>query len=135
MKRKEFCISLLLSVFLVIGTCAGSNAAKVLPEKCGDCHSDSQEYKDWQISDHAEALKTLLKDPNASQSCLKCHSANYKTTQSNPWASRSDLPTLEAVSDAVSCSACHRHDSGIESNLIMSAGELCMGCHILFCGG
>ena len=135
MKRKKFCISLMLSAFLVIGIYAGSNPEKVPSEKCGDCHSDLQVYEDWQSSDHAKSLKTLLKDPNASQSCLKCHSANYKLVQPSPWMSRKDLPTLETVTDSVSCSACHRHDSGVKSNLIMSTDKLCTTCHILFCGG
>ena len=135
MNKKKFCISLLFAAFLVIGICAGSSPAKVPPEKCGDCHSDSQVYKDWQSSGHAKSLKTLLKDPNSSQSCLKCHSANYKIAQSNPWASREDLPKPETASDPVSCSACHRHDSGIKGNLIMPVDKLCIGCHILFCGG
>ena len=133
MKRKRLFISLLIVVFLAIVICAGSNSAKVPSEKCGDCHSDSQIYKDWQISDHAMSLKTLLKESGVYQSCLKCHSASYK--RSNPWVSRKDLPTPRTASDPVSCSACHRHDSGIESNLIMTADKLCTTCHILFCGG
>jgi predicted CXXCH cytochrome family protein len=81
------------------------------------------------------SLKTLLKDSGAYQSCLKCHSASYKTVQSNPWESRKDLPTPKTASDPVSCSACHRHDSGIEGNLLVTADKMCTTCHILFCGG
>lgn len=135
MKRKKFCISLLLSAFLVLGIYAGSNSEKAPSEKCGECHSDSQEYEDWQSSDHAKSLKTLLKAPNASQSCLKCHSADYRLAQPSPWMSREDLPTLETAKDPLSCSACHRHDSGIKNYLVMPADKLCTTCHVLFCGG
>jgi len=135
METKKLAISLMLSVSLVIGICAGSAPDREPSEKCASCHSDSLAFKEWQGSDHANSLKTLLKDPNARDNCLRCHSADYKRVQVNPWMSTSNLPTLERVSNPVSCSACHRHDSGIESNLIMPADKLCTTCHVLFCGG
>jgi nitrate/TMAO reductase-like tetraheme cytochrome c subunit len=135
MEGKRRTISFLLLAYLVIGICAGSTPDKEPPEKCGSCHSDSLVFKEWQNSGHATSLRTLLEDKNAGRNCLRCHSADYKRVQLNPWASTSDLPTLKTASNSVSCSACHRHDSGIESNLIMPADKLCTTCHILFCGG
>ena len=134
MKRAELTILLLLAL-VVTGICAGSKPDKEPAEKCASCHSDSQDFKEWQTSGHANSLKTLLEDTNASRNCLRCHSADYKRAQLNPWASMSNLPTLETATNAVSCSACHRHDTGIESNLIMPADKLCTTCHIRFCGG
>ena len=135
METRRFNISFLLLAYLVTGICAGSAFGKEPSEKCADCHSDSLVYKEWQGSGHANSLKTLLKDTNAGRDCLRCHSVDYKRVQLNPWMSISNLPTLETASNAVSCSSCHRHDSGMESNLIMPAARLCTTCHVLFCGG
>jgi len=127
---KKLTIPFLLIAFLTVSVCAGSQ-----PEKCGKCHSDSLIYKEWQTSGHAKALKTLLKAPNARQSCLKCHSADYRRAKANPWLSGKDLPTIKSVSDAVSCSVCHKHEGEKKSSLLMPVEKLCADCHVLFCGG
>jgi predicted CXXCH cytochrome family protein len=135
METRKLTILSLILAYLVVGICAGSTSDKKSSEKCGDCHSDSLVFKEWQDSGHANSLKTLLKDPNAGQNCLKCHSSDYQRVQVNPWMSTRNLPTLKTATDPVSCSSCHRHDSGIESNLIMPQDKLCTTCHVLFCGG
>ena len=135
MEGRKHIISLLILVYLVIGICAGSAPGKEPSEKCANCHSDSLVFKEWQGSGHANSLKTLLKDPNASGNCLRCHSADYKNVQLNPWMSTNDRPTLKTASSPVSCSSCHRHGSGMESNLIMPVDKLCSTCHVIFCGG
>jgi predicted CXXCH cytochrome family protein len=132
---RKAAIFLLLSASLVTGICASSTPDKEAPEKCADCHSASPAFKEWQNSGHASSLKTLLKDPGAAGSCLRCHSADYKSVRLNPWIDPGDLPTPQTASNPVSCSACHRHDSGIKSNLIMPADKLCVSCHVRFCGG
>lgn len=126
---------LLLLICFTIVICTGSTPKKEPPEKCASCHADSLAFKEWKKSDHANSLKKLTKDPNALQSCLKCHSSDYNRVQLNPWMATSDLPTLQTASNPVSCSSCHKHDSGIEDNLIISADKSCAACHIRFCGG
>ncbi len=124
----------LLSVVLIIG-CAGFAAReKLSPENCASCHSDSLVFKEWQDSGHANSLKTLLEDPNASSKCLKCHSADYKHAKRHFWIFI-DPPLPENANDPVSCSICHKHDSGIENNLIVSADKICLDCHVMLCGG
>jgi hypothetical protein len=130
MRQRKFAIPIFLMFFLVAVVYAEST-----PEKCADCHSDSVAFKQWQKSGHANSLKTLLKDQNAGRSCLKCHSADYKSIQTNPWMSTRDLPAPKTASNAVACSACHRHDTGMESNLLMPAEKLCTTCHVRACGG
>lgn len=130
MDERKLIISLLLVAFLAAGVCAGAQS-----EKCGKCHSDSPAYKEWQKSGHANAIKTLLKADNASQSCLKCHSSDYERARLNPWLSRKDLPTLKTAKDAVSCSLCHKHKNEVEAILTKPVEELCITCHVLFCGG
>ena len=129
---KYIILSLILA-FLAAGVYAASG--KLPPEKCASCHSESLAFRQWQKSGHARSLKILLEDSTASASCLRCHSADYKSSQTNPWMSRSDLPTLQTATNAVSCSACHKHDSGFQDNLIMPVEKLCTKCHVLFCGG
>ncbi len=130
MNAKKIIVSFLLVLPLAVGVCSGAQA-----EKCGKCHSDSPVYKEWQTSRHANAIKTLLKAGNASQSCLKCHSSDYELARLNPWLSRKDLPTLKTAKDAVSCSSCHKHKSKEEATLIKPVEKLCITCHVLFCGG
>ena len=134
-KRKFGILLFFVSVALAIGICANSTAKKEPPEKCANCHSDSPAFKEWQKSAHVNALKTFLKEPDANKSCLKCHSATYQRFNSNPWLSLNELPEPGDASDPVSCSACHQHKSGLEDNLIMPADEMCISCHILYCGG
>ena len=134
-RERRLTILLLLLAFFAVGTCMGSTAVGKTSEKCADCHSDSVAFREWQQSSHVSSIKTLLTAPDAGKGCLRCHSADYERIQSNPWMSLNDLPTPKAASDPVSCSACHRHDSGIKDNLIMPAEKLCTTCHILYCGG
>ena len=134
MKLKKYIVFFLLFVFLTLSICAGSQAAKFPQEKCGDCHSDSAMFKEWQTSNHAKAVKTLQKDANSDRGCLKCHSADYKRVRSNSWLSGRELPTIETAGNAVSCSSCHRHGVEYENNLIMPAEKLCISCHVLYCG-
>ncbi len=129
---KYIILSLLLA-FLAAGVYAATD--KLPPEKCAECHSESLAFKQWKESGHAKTLKILVEDPTAGTSCLRCHSADYKSSQANPWMSRSDFPTLQTATNPVSCSACHKHDSGFQDNLIVPAEKLCTTCHVLFCGG
>lgn len=121
---------ILLIAFISLSVCAGSH-----PEKCGSCHSDSVIFKEWQTSGHANALKTLVNEPKARPSCLKCHSADYDRVRSNLWLPRQEQPSPETASNAVSCSSCHRHGTEKEKNLTVPVDKVCAACHVLHCGG
>jgi len=136
-----FAIVVLLMAFLAIVISTGSTSSNKVPaEKCGECHSDSPAFKEWEVSGHAESLKNLLEDRYAATKCLECHSSSYKRFKSSPWKSgafrSADVPLmLETASDGIACFSCHAHDSGVEHNLTMPAVLLCTTCHKRFCGG
>ena len=105
-----------------------------LREKCYKCHEKSVEYKEWNTSEHAKALVTLKKSPDARSSCLRCHSSGY-IVNAPVWGSRRFARiTLETVQNAVACSSCHRHGAKNEHNLIKSPKKLCGSCHKMDCG-
>lgn len=134
-KRKNFIIPFIL--FIIIFVCLGATTDKpnkVEQEKCAQCHGDSREYKEWQKSGHAKSLENLMEASDVAKSCLKCHSADHSTALVNSWVSPDKLPDVDFVTNSISCSACHRHHSGFEHNLIMPAKELCLACHAQFCG-
>jgi predicted CXXCH cytochrome family protein len=114
---------------------AGSAEVKKPPkERCIECHGDSIQYKEWQNSDHAKAIETIQKEPKADYRCVRCHSSDYKP-QTNPWATTSSVPLgPKDVTNAVSCSSCHRHGTGFKHNLIMPVDKLCISCHKFDCG-
>lgn len=137
-KRKKFIITFILSTIVIIFACIGATTDKpnkVEPEKCAECHKDSRAYKEWEKSGHFKSLENLMKASDVAKSCLKCHSADHSAVLVNQWLSPDKLPDVNSVSNSISCSACHRHDSGIEHNLIMPAEKLCVACHVHFCGG
>jgi predicted CXXCH cytochrome family protein len=144
MTKRKHVILFLLAIFIVVFVCLGATSEKSVSEKakselekCTQCHShrDSKAYKEWQKSNHAHSLENLLKDSDATNSCLKCHSADHSAMLVNHWLSPDNLPDIKSVKNTISCSSCHRHDSGIEHNLIMPADKLCVACHVHFCGG
>jgi len=139
-KRKH--IFFLLPIFIAILICLGATSDKNEPEKaktgvekCGECHGNSRAYKEWEKSGHAQSLKNLLKSPDATTSCLKCHSSDHSAILISPWLSPDNLPDIKSAKNTISCSSCHRHDSGFEHNLIMPVDKLCVACHVHFCGG
>ena len=135
MKMRKLSILLLLLAPLAAGCANLAVNEKKPPEKCANCHSGSLVFKEWQNSGHANSLRTLLKDLKAGRKCVKCHSADYKPVGIKFWAYANNVPLPRMAGNPVSCSACHKHDSGLESNLMMPADAICMRCHILLCGG
>ena len=130
MKTTRLISYILLIALLSVNLCAGSYS-----EKCGSCHSDSAIFKEWQTSSHANALKTLLEAPNARQSCLKCHSADYDRVRTNLWLPKQEQPMPKIAGNAVSCSYCHKHGTKERKNLTIPADKACAACHVLHCGG
>ncbi len=104
-------------------------------EKCAECHSNSLPFKEWQNSAHANSLRTIQKEPKAGTVCIKCHSADYNRYAGvAAWGARVNLPKPKEAKDPVSCSSCHKHDSGLAHNLVMPPDKLCISCHKFDCG-
>jgi len=136
MEGKKFTISLLLSVSFAFGICAGSMAEEKSAEKCAECHANTNAFKEWQNSRHANSLKTIQKEPKSGTICIKCHSSDYirYSQLSGTWGVKAELPTPKTAKNAVSCSSCHKHGSKLERNLIMPVDQLCISCHTYYCG-
>lgn len=140
MKDKTFVI---ISVFLIILASivfavviyAGSDTSPKSADKCAECHGDSIQYKEWQHSAHAKALKTVQKEPKADSRCLKCHSSDYNAyAQTTAWGAPVKPLEVKDAKNAVTCASCHRHGTGIKHNLIMPVDKLCISCHVFDCG-
>ncbi len=84
-----------------------------------------QQYLDWLLSGHAEALEGLKKNDHATDTCLNCHSADYRL------APEDAKPTLAEVTKSVNCNVCHvTHGPGVdEPQLRMAREETCTTCH------
>jgi nitrate/TMAO reductase-like tetraheme cytochrome c subunit len=134
MKRGTITFILLIIIFACLGATT-DKPNKTEPEKCAQCHKDSRAYKEWQKSGHFKSLESLKEASDVTKSCLKCHSADHSAILVSPWTLPDKLPDVDSVSNPISCSACHRHDSGIEHNLILPPEKLCVACHVHFCGG
>ena len=94
--------------------------------ECGRCHED--EHEQWQGTQHARALATLIDANRTVRECLSCHSE----------ANRRGMPYNPEGADAhgVDCSACHGaglfHAStgGAQDTIVRSPGEMvCRRCH------
>ena len=132
-------ILFLLLSLITNGICEGVLADKHAVGECADCHSDSPAFREWQKSEHANSLKTLLDASDAEWTCLRCHSDDYRRireiVRNTYWESVDDMPTVRSASNPVSCSSCHKHDSGMKNNLVKPADRICDTCHVLYCGG
>ncbi len=140
MKTKYIILTYTLFLFFagfifIIGTQINITADEKSGDKCAECHGKSRAYKEWQVSDHAKSLKTILEIPQADHRCIKCHSADYNSYMNAvSWGSKVDPPTPKTAKEPVSCSVCHRHDTDIEHNLVMAPDKLCISCHKFDCG-
>lgn len=97
-------------------------------QKCARCHGESEEFKEWKLSKHAQSLKTLKEKGEESQSCYRCHSTQIEIP--SDWSSGMRYVTSN---DPVSCYSCHRHDSGLPHDLKQPYDKLCGSCHIKSC--
>jgi len=94
--------------------------------ECGRCHG--KQLQQWQGTQHAQAMQTLLKAERVVRECLVCHSE----------ASRRGLPYDPAAADqwGVDCAACHgaglyhAATKGERDTIVAKPGEsVCRRCH------
>ena len=136
-------VTRLMILLLLLPLIANGICERILADEdareCADCHSDSPAFREWQKSEHANSLETLLDVSGAEWTCLRCHSDDYKgireLVRNTSWESVDDMPTVRSAHSPVSCSACHKHDSGMRNNLAKPANRICNTCHVRHCGG
>jgi predicted CXXCH cytochrome family protein len=102
---------------------------------CGQCHRSCHgqcgdyyhpNYEQWSVSKHAAALGDIRWLPEYEESCLQCHSADYRL------APEGEKPAPWRVLYSLECVACHRaRGSGNVSQLRLPPPALCADCHTM----
>jgi predicted CXXCH cytochrome family protein len=83
-----------------------------------------QQYPDYITSEHSHSLITIKDHDHGGDSCLQCHSTDYRLAEED------DKPTLAEAQNAIECSACHLpHGSDIDHDLRVPQDEICTQCH------
>jgi predicted CXXCH cytochrome family protein len=91
---------------------------------CGDDHHP--QFEQWTISAHASALDDLRLDPTAQDSCLSCHSTDYRL------AAAGAQPSLAGAAFSIECVACHGpHGTDQTGQLRRPRNQLCAECHTM----
>ena len=84
----------------------------------------ANQYNDYLESHHFHTLTTIKEDEEGEDSCLQCHSTDYRL------ADEDERPTLETAKDDVECAACHdMHGTTEYANLRVDEWETCVQCH------
>ncbi len=104
-------------------------------DMCGACHQSCHglcgedhhpQFEQWTTSSHAEALFTLIVDPEAEDDCLRCHSTDYRLAQPG------EAPSLQDAQFAIECVACHDPHGGPNAGqLRLPPAQICSDCHTM----
>ncbi|UCG15954.1 MAG: thrombospondin type 3 repeat-containing protein [Phycisphaerales bacterium] len=102
---------------------------------CGACHQSCHglcgedhhpQYEQWSESKHSTALPDIQWLPEADDSCLQCHSTDYRL------APEGQEPTLLEAVYSVECVACHGpHGTANVGQLRLPPNLLCAECHTM----
>jgi predicted CXXCH cytochrome family protein len=95
-------------------------------EICAGCHAWPRRptYTEWAKSKHGNALELLRASGHANDTCLECHSADYRM------AGEGQKPTLETAQYPITCVVCHDpHDATHVRQLRAEPREMCEECH------
>jgi len=116
----------------------------LLPWSARGHEEGAQQYNEWALDSqpgdivdlnkgHDDSLKTLVGSSHAEQSCLKCHSADYRL------AEEGEKPTLSEAKYGVTCQVCHDpHAQSDQTSLwneernpqlTAPRQDLCVQCH------
>ncbi len=101
---------------------------------CGTCHTDAHHptFDEWQHSKHATALEGLRSNPFAQDTCLKCHSQDYRhAVEEQEGESGVVVPTLATAQLSIECATCHAPHGGVaqDHQLRQPIASLCGECH------
>ncbi len=102
---------------------------------CGQCHVSCHglcgdyyhpHYEQWSTSKHSRALADIMLLPEYEDSCLQCHSTDYRL------APEDDKPTASEVMYSLECVACHvPYGSANAYQLRLAPESLCAQCHTM----
>ncbi len=105
----------------------------------GHAEQKYMQFNESLLSAHATALTDMQESEFADESCLQCHSGDYRWTQNlialHEQGVRAEAPpeqvTLETASFGVTCANCHEPhgDAGEASMLRGNAYLMCAECH------
>jgi predicted CXXCH cytochrome family protein len=105
----------------------------------GHAASQNMQYNEWLQSSHAKALQTMENSSYAQDSCLECHSADYRLTEKMRAEQEAgdragpppDAVTLQTARYGVTCTSCHdmHGDEGQDYQLTAEPYALCVSCH------
>lgn len=99
-------------------------------DHCGACHTDAHHptFDEWELSRHAEALATLQARESAPDTCLSCHSQDYRQAVED---GSDEVPTVATAQLSIECVTCHAPHGGVEqaAQLRSPIGTLCGECH------
>mgnify|MGYP005848809743 CR=1 FL=1 len=119
----------------VLDPYAVSMPKNVNSDMCGACHQSCHglcgenhhpQHEQWSISKHATALFDIMFLPNYQESCLACHSTEWRL------APVGNKPGIWEVSYDIECAACHNPHGGPNSGqLRLPARDLCGDCHTM----
>jgi predicted CXXCH cytochrome family protein len=97
---------------------------------CGGCHSGQHHpfYNEWEHSHHSIALGTIANSSFARDTCLECHSQDYRYAVDEGLTP----PTKATAQLSIECSTCHhphRATAGVPAQLRRPVAQLCGECH------
>ena len=102
---------------------------------CGECHQSCHglcgedhhpQFEQWSTSKHSSALWDAMFTPGYQESCLECHSTDYRL------APVGNKPGIWQVFYSVECVACHNpHGSTNVGQLRLPPMLLCADCHTM----
>ncbi len=93
-----------------------------------------QQYITWSESRHALALTSLEGDEPPRESCLGCHSTDYKNQDG---VFEQDVVNNTNMQYGITCVGCHspHGESEVEDQLVGESYDLCVSCHTGTSGG
>jgi len=86
-----------------------------------------QQYPDYVEHPHADSLNTIIQSDRGQETCLKCHSTDYRLAEDE------DKPSLDSVEFNIECVACHGpHGTKNQHDLRVPREQVCSQCHKTF---
>ncbi|MBZ0309141.1 MAG: cytochrome c3 family protein [Anaerolineae bacterium] len=98
------------------------------------------QFNEWLKSGHAEALSAVAENENADDTCLQCHSSDFRFTQARIEAVEEgeregdppDPVTVESAQFGITCTTCHNPHADPEETVFLIDQDrysMCVQCH------
>ncbi len=105
----------------------------------GHAASQNMQYNEWLDSKHASALQSMEGSDYADETCLECHSGDYRlseqliteTANGDREGAAPDPVTLDTAQFGVTCTSCHSMHANepLDFELSQQPYDLCVSCH------